>query len=215
MLDNLHTSFIYRLGRSMLPSPMSGLLCVLAGIGIVGGYLLMMSVSLGTSLPSLFDGEWGVWYTNHIVQPLLTVFSNLTLNKLVFLGLWGLAGLITYFLLEYGVRALRNARSAEHDIQITATGIIRHPAMSSFFVAALWRVFILATFLPLLIIAILNPVESLSSLAPKAVLGDISGSSTILRVIWLALQFSFCAHLLVVFLRLFAMRMRLFGDDPV
>lgn len=208
-------SFIFRLGRSLLPSPISGLLCSLIGIAAVGAYLVLLSVSLGTSFPALFEGEWGVAYTNHVVRPLLSIFSNFTLNKVLFLTLWGVAGLATYFLLEYAIRVFKGAKSAKRDIQLTATGIIRHPAMSSFFLAALWRAGVLVVFLPLLALAIKLPLTQLSALAPQAVLGSLSAGNTIMQLLLMAVQFAVFSHLSVVFLRLFAMRMRLFGDDPM
>jgi hypothetical protein len=214
-MPNFHTSFAYRLGRTLLPSPMSAALCLCVGITMVCIYLLVLSVSLGTSLPSLFDGEWGISYTNHIVQPLLSIFNDLTFNKIVFLGLWGLAGLATYFGLEYIVRLFKNAHSAEHDIQLTPRGIIRHPAISSFFVAALWRAGVLVVFMPLLALAVKLPLEQLSAVAPEAVLGNLSTSRTIMQLGLLVAAFGLLSHGIVVFLRLFAMRMRLFNDDPV
>jgi hypothetical protein len=209
------TSFAYRLARALLPSPISALLCICMGISLVGVYLVVLSVTLGTSLPSLFDGEWGVAYTNNIVRPLLSLFSNITLNKVLFLGMWGLGGLAVYFLLEYAVLLVRNARRAEHDIQYTATGIIRHPAIASFFAAALWRACVLAVFIPLLTITLHSPVAELGGLAPKAVLGHLGAARTISQLLLLAVQFALFGHVIVTFLRLFAMRMRLFSDDPM
>jgi hypothetical protein len=194
------TSFAYRLARALLPSPISALLCICMGISLVGVYLVVLSVTLGTSLPSLFDGEWGVAYTN---------------NKVLFLGMWGLGGLAVYFLLEYAVLLVRNARRAEHDIQYTATGIIRHPAIASFFAAALWRACVLAVFIPLLTITLHSPVAELGGLAPKAVLGHLGAARTISQLLLLAVQFALFGHVIVTFLRLFAMRMRLFSDDPM
>jgi hypothetical protein len=215
MQNHPPTSFIYRFGRTLLPSPLSALLCVVFGIGSVGAYLIIVSVSLGTALPSLFGGEWGVEYTNRIVQPLLSIFTNITLNKLLFLGLWAAAGLATYFVLEYIFMLFRNLRSAEHDIQQTAEGIIRHPAMSSFFVSVLWRAGVLIVSLPLLLLAVQRILEQLGALAPKAVLGSLSAGKTIHDLLMLAVMVTILSHFMVVFLRLFAMRMRLGSDDPM
>lgn len=175
----------------------------------------MLSLSLGTSLPSLFGGQWGIAYTNTVVQPLLSIFANFTLNKILFLGLWAIAGLVTYLVIEYVIMLFRNLRSAEHDIQLTAEGIINHPAMSSFFVAALWRAAVLIVFVPGLAIAMQYPLQKLSTLGPRTVLGHVPGTSAILQLLFLALLFTLLSHAIVVFLRLFAMRMRLFGDDPI
>jgi hypothetical protein len=190
-------------------------MCAVVGIGAVGLYLIVVSLSLGTALPSLFEGEWGVAYTNHVVQPLLSIFSNITLNKLLFLGAWALAGLATYFVIEYILMLFRNLHSAEHDIQQTAEGIVRHPAMSSFFISALWRAGVLLVFIPLLIITLPTLLDQLATLAPKAVLGSLSAGKTILDLGELALMVMFFSHGAVVFLRLFAERMRLGSDDPL
>lgn len=177
----------------------------------------MLSLSLGTSLPGLFDGHWGISYTNSVVRPLLSVFYNLTLNKIVLIALWGLAGLATYFLLEYIARAFRSARSTEHDIQFTGPGqaIIHHPARSSFWVAALWRSGVLLIFVPVIILAVKPPLSSLSNIAPGAVLGSLPFAQTVKQLLIVAGELSLLTHCVVVFLRLFAMRMRLFSDDPM
>lgn len=215
MQNHPPSSFVYRFGRTVLPSPFSALMCAVIGIGAVGAYLIVVSLSLGTALPSLFEGEWGIEYTNRVVQPLLSVFSNITLNKLLFLGAWALAGLATYFVIEYILMLFRNLRSAEHDIQQTAEGIVRHPAMSSFFISALWRAGVLLFFIPLLIITLPTLLDQLAVLAPKAVLGSLSAGKTILDLGKLALMVMFFSHGTVVFFRLFAERMRLGSDDPV
>jgi hypothetical protein len=215
MQNHPPSSLIYRFGRTLLPSPISALLCVVVGIGAVAAYLIVVSLTLGTALPSLFEGEWGVQYTNRVVQPLLSIFSNITLNKLLFLGAWGVAGLATYFVIEYILMLFRNLRSAEHDIQQTAEGIIRHPAFSSFFIAVMWRAGVLLIFIPLLIISFPTLIDQLAALAPKAVLGSLSAGKTIMDLAKLALMVTFFSHGAVVFLRLFAMRMRLGSDDPM
>ncbi|HSX34906.1 MAG TPA: hypothetical protein VLF62_04650, partial [Candidatus Saccharimonadales bacterium] len=143
------------------------------------------------------------------------VFTNITLNKLLFLGAWAVAGLATYFVIEYILMLFRNLRSAEHDIQQTAEGIIRHPAISSFFVSVLWRAAVIIVCAPLLMLALQTILDQLSALAPKAVLGSLSAGKTIGELCQLALMVTILSHCIVVFLRLFAMRMRLGGDDPL
>lgn len=215
MQNHPPTSLIHRFGRTLLPSPISALLCAVVGVAVVGAYLIVASLTLGTALPSLFEGEWGVEYTNHVVQPLLSIFSNITLNKLLFLGAWALAGLATYFVIEYILMLFRNLRSAEHDIQQTAEGIIQHPAFSSFFIAVMWRAGVLMVFIPLLIVTFPSLIDQLSALAPQAVLGSLAAGKTIMDLAKLALMVTLFSHGAVVFLRLFAMRMRLGSDDPV
>ncbi len=188
---------------------------MLVGVGAVLAYLVVVSVSLGTALPDLFEGQWGVEYTNHVVRPLLSIFTNITLNKILFLVTWGLAGLTTYFVIEYIVMLLRNLRSANHDIQQTAEGIIRRPTMRSFFISALWRAGVLLFFIPLLVIALPTLLGQLSALAPKAVLGHLGAGTTLLHLGTLALMVMLFSHGVVVFLRLFAERMRLGADDPL
>src|ERR1700754_20819 len=98
----MHSSRYYSLGfrlfRALLPSPISILAGMVASMTIVGGYLVIQSVHIGTSLPDIFDGQWGVAYTNNIVQPLTTIFSNNTVGKASTAFLWGLAGLALYII---------------------------------------------------------------------------------------------------------------------
>jgi hypothetical protein len=213
MRDIAERSFAYRLLRSLLPSPISAVWCLVLGVIVVGGYLVMSSLSLGTSLPGVADGEWGIGYTNNVVRPLLSVFSSLTWGNLVLILLWGLGGLVVYFLLEYAVSIGRNLSSAEHTILITRGGIVRHPTIRAFLLAAIWRFGVLVVFVPGLVAALQPPLQSLTIMAPHVVSGAIPSQDTILHLVGLVGAFGLLFHGIVAFLRLMSMRTRLFGAD--
>lgn len=206
-------SFAYRLLRSLSPSPISAIWCLVLGGTVVGGYLVMSSLSFGTSLPGVADGEWGVNYTNNVVRPLLALFSSLTLGNLAVVLLWGLAGLLVYFLVEYVVHIGQDLDSAEHTILITRSGVVQHPTIRAFLLATAWRFGVLLVFVPGLIVALQPPLQLLAKLGPQVVLGGVPDQDKVLRLLGLVLAFGLLFHGVVAFLRLMSMRTRLFGAD--
>lgn len=207
--------FTYRFARCLLPSPISALLCCCFGVLTVGAYLILKSVSIGTALPALFDGEWGIAYTNHIVQPLLSVFSNLTIGKLAIIFTWGLVGLAVYFALFYAAAAYRGWREAARGIQITDRAIIRHPSIYPLIAVALWRLAVIII-LPTIFLVISSPIiRGLSDMAPHVIEGNLATSDGIIKILVSVAGIGLLSHLFVVFLRLLMMRVRLFNDNPL
>jgi hypothetical protein len=214
MIGHKDYSFGRLLLRAVLPSPLSGVLCVGFGVLLVGTYMVVQSLSIGTSLPKVLDGQWSISYTNNIVQPLLTFFTDFkTENALVILG-WGLLGLAVYMLLELGTRTLRDLRTAEHNIQITDRAVLRHVGMKAFFTEALWRLGVLVVFGIIFALGISPVAHELATIAPQAVLGDLAQRQWP-QLLLLAAELALLAHAGVVFLRLFLSRVRLFSDDPI
>jgi hypothetical protein len=182
------------------------------GIFAVGLYLVLQSVHVGTALPDLFDGELGVAYTNTVVQPLATLFGNNAVGKAATAFLWGLGGLTVYIIIELITRTFRGLRTAENDVQMTDTTIIRHPGLHSFVIVAAWRIVVVAIF-SIIFAAIIQPlVHAVAGLGPAVILGNTQPLQTIRKLALLAIACAVTAHLGIVFLRLFLMRMRLFGE---
>jgi hypothetical protein len=174
----------------------------------------MQSVSLGTSLPGWLDGEWSIGYTNNVVRPLLTFFTDFkTENALVVLG-WGALGLAVYMLVEFGVHTIGDLRSAEHNIQLTDRTVLHHVGIKSFFAQAFWRLGVLAVFGIIFALGVSPVLRALATIAPKAVLGDLARHEWP-QLLLLAGELALLMHALVVFLRLFLSRVRLSGDDPI
>lgn len=214
MIDNKHYSAPYLIGRSLLPSAISGLLCGCFSLLLIGLHLLLLSLNIGTALPQFFDGQWGIAYTNTIVQPLQTLFNNLAFNNVLSILLWGVAGLATYLLIEYVMHLHSGWRHAEDDIQIVGERVIYHPARRSFITTVLWRVCILIIFTAIFILAQL-PLQRLLATDPELVVGGLSLVSSVRKLTIELVGWTLFAHCVVVFLRLFLMRTRLFGDSVI
>jgi hypothetical protein len=201
----------YRLLHTVLPSSVDVLISITVALVVVGGYLLGQSVSIGTSLPDIFDGEWGIAYTNNIVQPLASIFSNNTVGTAAVAFMWGLAGLALYILIEMVTRTYRGLREANSYIQLTDSAIVRRPSLRSFFVVLLWRIATVAVFSLLLAVLIFPVMHSLGAAAPQIVLGQLMTVDVTKRLASLILGVALSFHVIVVFLRLFLMRMRIFS----
>ncbi|HEX9153645.1 MAG TPA: hypothetical protein VF809_02390 [Candidatus Saccharimonadales bacterium] len=208
------TSFIYRFIRSLLPSPISALLCGCFGALIVGGYIVVQSISIGTSLPGIFEGEWGVSYTNNVVRPLLSISSNLTIGKVFVILLWGLAGLCIYAAIAYVSLLYKSWRDAQKNIQISGRSVVKHPGLHQFITAAAWRIAVTAVFAHILLIGVQPVFNELAGLAPNAVEGDLLTTNGLYSIFLLIIKISLLAHAFVVFARLMAMHARLFSDTP-
>jgi hypothetical protein len=201
--------------RSLLPSDVSATLCVLFGSCFIGLHLLLLSLNAGTFLPTVMNGEWGLLYTNHVVQPLETVLNNLTFSNMLVICLWGVAGLAVYFLVEYSVRLGGAWSHVRNDIQITNTGqIVRHPMQGSFFRVVAWRMSVLVVGTVLFILA-QSTLQRLLAADSYVVLGRLSVHAAVFKLSLELLGWAVFAHGVVVFLRLFLMRTRLFGDSAI
>jgi len=200
--------------RALLPSPLSAILCAGGAILLVLAYMVVQSVSLGTSLPGWLDGEWSIGYTNTVVQPLLAFFTDFkTENTLVVLG-WGALGLVVYMLVEFCAHLISDLHSAEHNIQLTDRTVLHHVGVKSFLAAAFWRLGVLVVFGLIFALGVSPVLRELSAIAPKAVLGDLARREWP-QLLALAGELALLLHAGVVFLRLFLSRVRLAGDDPI
>jgi hypothetical protein len=175
-------------------------------------YLVLVSISIGTALPKLLDGEWSVAYTNNIVRPLLVAVSNITLSKALVVLLWGLLGFVVYLAVEYSSHLFRNWRSAEHNVQVT-DHVIKHPGLNEFLLNAVWRLGIFAVFAGIAIWGLQPLLHELSIVGTATIEGDIAKTTNIEQLLLLSAKVILAAHITVVFLRLFLMRTRLFGND--
>lgn len=202
------------LWRSLIPSSTSGFLCVVVGLALAIIHLVLLSVSVGTSLPGLLDGQWAIYYTENIVQPLSLFFTNATLNKLLVASLWGLIGLTVYLGFEYAGHAYRQAKETQVQVAMNAYGSYEERPMQQDFVrGVVWRVAMIVA--AIVYVILMQPLLSHAmGVAPKIVL-----SQNILRdapqALVAALIWAVFCHGLVVLLRLYTRRTRIFGDDKL
>src|ERR1051326_7423415 len=82
--------------RSLTPSGATLFFCITIAFLLVGVNIVLQSVDVGTALPGILDGQWAIFYTEHVVQPLTQLLSSNTLNKFLIAVLWGVAGFTVY-----------------------------------------------------------------------------------------------------------------------
>lgn len=199
--------------RSFQPSIVSGFLCVITAFLLVGANLVLQSVGVGTTLPGLLDGQWSIAYTQHVVQPLTELLSSNTLNKFLVAALWGTAGFLVYIGFEYVVHVSRSLRESQESIRMARGNVIERPLIASFWRALAWRVGVLIA--GLLFLVLVQPLLNQALNVPQNVLLDTNLLRDGLRVLLAVAEWTIVLHGLVVFLRLYSQRTRLFGDDAL
>ncbi len=199
--------------RSFLPSPTSFMICGIIGFLTVASALLLNSVTVGTSLPGVLDGQWAIVYTQNVVQPLTTFLSNNVFNKLLVAGLWGFAGFIVYVGFEYALHTRKALRESKHDIQMARGQVIEQPLKDQYWKDVKWRIGVVIG--GIVFIAIMQPfLHHATSIPPQFVLSQQLGADSIQLAIAIV-EWSVLWHGIVVFLRLYMQRTRVFGDDKL
>ena len=206
-----HFTLLWFIGRSLVPSPMSFYLCVLFSTFWIALHLLLLSVSQGTSLPGLLDGQWATAYTNAVVRPIQVVISSPSFANVTTTVLWGLFGLLLYSVIEMVVVLVREERQAEQD-QMLGQRILHHPMRRAYIMTILWRASVLlATFAGL---ALVNPLpRSLLEDDAKLIAGGYTLASGLEQLGFAFVCWMLLAHGFVVFLRLLLLKPRLFGGE--
>lgn len=197
--------------RSLQPSAASAFWCVMVAAILVGTNAVLRSVSEGTALPGVLDGQWAVSYTENVVQPLTELLSNNLLNKLLVAMLWGVAGFVVYIGFEYGIHWLRELRESRTNIRMARGNVIERPLTENFWRAALWRTGVLIAGV-IFFIAVQPLLRDALDATQSAVISQNfmqDGPRLLLAVV----EWAVVLHGLVVFLRLYTMRTRLFGDS--
>lgn len=202
------------LRRSFTPSGISGFLCIVVGLALAIVHLVLLSVNFGTSLPGVLDGQWSIAYTENVVQPLTLFFTNNTLNKFLVASLWGTVGLGVYLGFEYGSHAYRMAKETQTQVAMNTYGSYEERPMQQDFVRSmLWRLSMISAGIVYLVL--MHPLlDYAMGIAPKIVLShNIVGDAP--KALVAALIWAVFCHGLVVLLRLYTRRTRLFGDDKL
>jgi len=199
--------------RSLKPSGISAFLCVIVGFVLVAVNIVLQSVDVGTALPGLLDGQWSISYTEHVVQPLTELLSSNTLNKGLVAVLWGVAGFVVYVGFEYLVHTLRGLRESRENIRMARGNVIERPLMASFWADLLWRFAVVI--IGIIFFALTLPLLGHALGVSQTVLLDTDLAHNAMLIAWAIAEWTFVLHGLVVFLRLYTKRTRLFGDDAL
>lgn len=200
--------------RSLTPSASSGFICITLGFVITIVHIILLSVSVGTALPGLLDGQWAVSYTENVVQPLATFFTNGALNKLLVAGLWGGIGLAVYMGFEYAIHTYQTMQEAKRQVTLNTSGAWDAQAMSrSFLQSMLWRVGVII--LAGVFLMAMGPLFRYAlEVVPQIIVSrDLARDG--LRAVGAAMVWALFFHGCVVLLRLYTTRTRIFGDDKL
>ncbi len=200
--------------RSLTPSGISGFLCVLIGFVLVIIHVVLLSVSFGTALPGLLDGQLAAAYTENIVQPLSAFFTNGALNKFLVAALWGIVGLTVYTAFEYGIKAYTTMKDGQKTVALNAAGSWDHRPLQNYFIQAiLWRAGVLS--LAIIFFVTMQPLLKLAmDVAPRIIVSENLFQDG-MRAVVAALTWALFWHGCVVLLRLYTRRTRLFGDEKL
>ncbi|HSX53025.1 MAG TPA: hypothetical protein VLF90_01490 [Patescibacteria group bacterium] len=203
-----------RLGMTLLPSMLSGIIVmVLTPLILLGG---TWSQGLGKGL--LYDFLFGSNSSAELIQTSKgsfaafgnTVFGNPLLNKVLFFVFWMLVGLIVYVLLHGFLRGVSTAAEEVEESQYVNADKAHN--IKHLEVRAAVRLVVLAAW-------ILYSVVFIKILLPFSVLVvrlSISGQSQ--GIGWLyalsgVITLILSLHLHVIWLRLFTLRVRVFGTS--
>jgi hypothetical protein len=199
--------------RSLTPSAANMFFCITVAFLLVGINIVLQSVDLGTALPGILDGQWAIFYTENVVQPLTQLLSSNTLNKFLIALLWGMAGFVVYVGFEYALHSMQSVRENRTNIRMARGNVIERPLANSFVQALVWRVVVLAC--GILFLILVQPLLHHALGVASSVLLSSNLSRDGLRVLGAIAEWAFVLHGFVVFLRLYTLRTRLFGDDKL
>ncbi|HSX07476.1 MAG TPA: hypothetical protein VLG11_01130 [Candidatus Saccharimonadales bacterium] len=197
--------------RAMLPS-IAGLIgSFFILIMIMAVHVLLLSVQAGTLWSEIYDGYFSIFYTNVLVQPLLTLFHSSVVGVLASALVWSLAGGILYALVEWGVYSVRNFRAAERNIQYAGKVYVEHPLQRNFLIRAVIRLFIGLGLVALVVVA-LPYLQFLSNVDHSILLGTAATAQVVAQIGEALLIGIGLLHAFIVLLRLYNFRTRLFGE---
>ncbi len=200
--------------RSLIPSGMSAFLCITAGFFLVITHIVLLSVSFGTALPGVLDGQWAAAYTEVIVQPLSSFFTNGALNKFLVAALWGVVGLTVYTGFEYAIHSYKTVKDAQRTVALNESGDWQQSPMQQYFVEAImWRAGMLVVAI-IFFVAFQPLLKMALDVAPRLIVSQ-NIAQDIMRAVLAAFTWALFWHGCVVLLRLYTKRTRLSGDEKL
>lgn len=139
------TSNLYLLARSILPSWLSISVGFLGACVISGAHILAITLN-GKALPSSLN-EYGIQaYTSAVVDPLLRITNNVTLNNGISIMLWGMFGWALYAVVSFLATNISEIKTARQEIRFSEGILVASPMHRSLIGRLLWRLFIIILF---------------------------------------------------------------------
>lgn len=132
----------YLLFRSLLPSGLSLMVGFLAACAVSGVHILAITLN-GDALPTSLD-EYGIQaYTTAVIDPLLRLTNNVTLNNGISIILWGLFGWALYAVVAFFTNNASEIRIARQEIRFSEGYAVASPMHHSLIARVLWRIFVI------------------------------------------------------------------------
>ena len=131
-----------RFRRLLTPSLASLGLGLGLGLVVVVGHVVYISLHSGTIWINYQGGYFAAYYTNYVVQPLLTVFQSDLANRAGSVLVWSIIGGGLYALGEYLVSLLRSWYKQETSLQVVNNHLVFHPQQTGLVIQALWRLIV-------------------------------------------------------------------------
>lgn len=196
--------------RTLQPSWLSILASIPVAIVLIVIQLLSLSLSTGTAFTNLFNGDLAVSYTTYVVTPMIRLINlnavGITSNILA----WGITGWLLLSLAELGVKSYREWREIENSTQITDGRIINHPMRRTYITRLFWRLGCIGGFILLILKA--RPVLDQITAINKQLLEGQDLQTGIPLFLTAVFLWMFLEYAVVVLLRLYTFRTRLFGE---
>ena len=196
--------------RTLTPTLTGVLFSFVASGLIIAGHIIYISLRAGTIWPSYINGSFATYYTNHVVQPLLTFFNSGTTGVVESIVFWAVVGSLIFELLEFVWRLLKNVYKTESRVQVVDNKIVKHPEQRSLIVHAVWRLVFGIVIVGLIYLAIPLGRYALhldydvsSGVGLITTLYDLGKS----LICWLLI-----INLSIILLRFYTFRTRLLGD---
>jgi hypothetical protein len=207
-------SFWYLFLRSLLPTIASFIASSIIAFAVIGVHVLLLSINDGAMLPHSFDTLGGNWSPIHVTRPgspFGTVVHNSYVKTGVFIVLWALVAWVAFKLVEMVVMAVRSMREDQKSVYVPAEMVIvHHPLRRALAARLAWRFCILVIAVSLAMLA--QPLMQHIWIWDKQIsqADTLPGVLRYLLVVYAA--WMVLLHMSLVFLRLFLLRTRVYGE---
>lgn len=202
-------TFITLFIRTLMPSSASIIATSVLALAMSGAHMLLITIN-GDVSPGALNGQALDIYNAKIVDPLLHVTNNTTVNNWLGVVMWGVFGWILYELASLLITGVGDYRTAKNEVRIAAGTIVSSPMQRTLLVRFAWHLAIaicLSAFtiamLPVMHYCLTNDYRSLEALT-------FSDSwPFFVRTVgtWILVL-----HGYLILLRLYVMRTRVFGE---
>ncbi|HSW74393.1 MAG TPA: hypothetical protein VLG16_00840 [Candidatus Saccharimonadales bacterium] len=207
-------SFWYLFLRSLLPTVASFIVCSIIAFAMIGVHLLLISMNAGMVLPRIFNSLTGTYTpqnTSQFVRPIGSVVHSPHFSMVVLVAVFMLGGWATFKLVEMFVTAVRNLHENQKSVYVPAEMVVvYHPLRRALAARLAWRFCILVIAISFVMLAqpLVQHIWTWDERVSQAdTLLGLARYLVVVYAAWMTLL-----HVLLVLLRLFLLRTRVFGE---